>query len=135
MTITVLIFTLLSFFPLIPAWQRSPDLPGSTTDPNFWLLLQSSAMQLLGLFTAVYPLWASIKTARWRWTQIFTILGCACALAAVPIYVRLPTMWSAVVSFVGAAAQAYMTLQLALVGASGSESRVELVKDSAREVD
>jgi hypothetical protein len=135
LTIAVLIFTLLSFFPLIPAWQRSPDLAGSTADADFWLLLQSSAMQLLGLFTAVYPLWASIKTASWRWMQILIILGCACALAAVPIYVRLPTMWSAVVSFLGTAAQAYMTLQLALVGATTSEPRLELVRDSAEDVD
>jgi hypothetical protein len=42
-------------------------------------------------------------------------MGIGCAIAAIPLYLYIPTIWSALISFLGSAAQAFMTLQLALI--------------------
>lgn len=72
-------------------------------------------MQLLGLFTAIFPMYRQAKNHAWMWTQAFTAVGTACSVASIPLYLYAPTMWSALLSFFGSAAQAGMALLLALM--------------------
>jgi hypothetical protein len=101
--------------PLILGWQRSSGEPGTTADTDFYLLIQNSIMQLLGIFTAIYPLRRGLKATAFRWAQFFAVCGVACAFGSVPMYLYLPTMWSSLVSFFGAVGQAMTTLELALI--------------------
>jgi hypothetical protein len=72
-------------------------------------------MQLLGLFTTIYPLQRRSTKAAWLWAIAFSIVGSICSIGAVPLYLYVPVMWSALVSFFGSAAQALVALQLALL--------------------
>jgi hypothetical protein len=101
--------------PMILAWRSANDSPGTTTDTDFWLLVQTSALKILGLFTAIYPIYRKSTAHAWIWTWFFAGGGAACACAAIPLYLYIPTIWSALVSFLGAVTQAYMALQLALL--------------------
>ncbi|KAK4194215.1 hypothetical protein QBC40DRAFT_302326 [Triangularia verruculosa] len=79
LTAIVPIITLLAALLLIPAWYYSPTQPGSTENVDFWVTVQSTAMQLLGLFTATYPVYynrpSKPQHAAWNWSIIFTIIG------------------------------------------------------------
>ena len=84
------------------------------SDADFWLLLQSSVMQLLGLFTPMLPVYRRPSKYAWVWTWVLVAAGSCCAIIVVPLYVIAPTIWSALLSFFGSAGQAFMLLQLAL---------------------
>lgn len=117
----VSIVTLLAALPLVPAWSHSLPQPGSTDDTDFWLMLQSSTMQLLGLFTAVFPIYhRRSHGAAWNWSILFTAAGSLSAVAAIPAYLYLPTFWSGLLSFIGAGAQVYLALQLCFLASSSS---------------
>jgi hypothetical protein len=107
--------TVLGFIPIIFAWHRATDLPGSAQDADFWLLIQSSIMQLVGLFTAMFPISRQAKSHAWIWSQAFTFLGASCSIASIPLYLYAPTMWSALLSFWGSTAQAGMALSISLM--------------------
>jgi hypothetical protein len=72
-------------------------------------------MQLLGLFTAMFPIYRRSLAHAWRWAQALTVLGALCSLGSIPLYIYAPTMWSALVSFFGSAARTGMALLLALM--------------------
>jgi len=72
-------------------------------------------MQLLGLFTAMFPILRQAKSHAWKWSQVFTVLGAACSITSIPLYLYAPTIWSALFSFWGSAAQAGMALLIALM--------------------
>jgi len=111
-TITLVV----AIVPLAYAWQlpSNTKTKGSIDDVDFYLLIQNSAMTILGIFTATYPtFWREPSLAR-RWAWGLAILGCLCASAAVALYLCFPTMWSAVASFSGVAIQVYMVFQLAI---------------------
>jgi hypothetical protein len=110
-----LISIILSLVPLVLAWRISGASPGTTSDVDFYLLIQTSIMQLLGLFTAIFPMAKRPASSAWIWAQFFTIVGVLVSVAAVPMYLYLPTMWSALVSFIGSATQIAVTLELALI--------------------
>jgi hypothetical protein len=101
--------------PLILAWRLSANVLGSTSDADFYLLIQNSTMQLLGLFMAMYPIARRSGSSAWQWARVFTAAGALCAIAAIPMYLYLPTMWSALMAFFGSIAQAIMTLELVLM--------------------
>jgi len=82
-------------------------------------------LQLLGLFTTIYPMPKRTTATAWLWAQVFTILGSMCAIAAIPVYLYVSTIWSAFVSFIGSAAQGLMALQLALI----ADSRLTRLKE------
>jgi heme A synthase len=103
----------LSIIPLVLAWQRSTNNPGTSKDANFYLLVQSSVLQFPGLFTAMFPIYRRSTASAWRWAQSFTALGVLCSFGCIPLYLKAPTMWSALISFYGSAAQAGMTLLIA----------------------
>ena len=111
----------ISSIPLGLAFHNSTNkTPGSTSDSDFWLLIENSLMQILGLITT-----ASISIVPrlrephvWVWPKVLigciAVLGLDCALAAPVLYVRFCPIYSALVSFLASAAQACMVLQLAL---------------------
>jgi len=69
---------------------------------------------LLGLFIGIYPtLWqrASIDN---RWAHGLAFVGASCAIVSIPLYLKVVTIWSAVVAFMGQAIQGYMAMQLSM---------------------
>ena len=63
MTAAVCVVSLGSTSLVYLAWTRSQHNPGTTQDADFWTLLQSSIMQLLSLFTMIYPSVAKVVDA------------------------------------------------------------------------
>ena len=111
----------ISAIPLGLAFYKSTNTaPGSTSDSDFWLLIENSLMQILGLITTT--LISIVPRLRephiWVWPKFLigciAVLGIDCALAAPVLYVRFCPIYSALVSFLASAAQACMVLQLAL---------------------
>jgi hypothetical protein len=103
---------------MIQAGRLASNTTGSTSDVDFWLLIQNSIMQILGIFTAMFPMYGRSTAHAWIWAQIFTAVGSCCAIAAVPLYIYVPTIWSASVSSIGSASQGFIALQLALLANS-----------------
>ena len=103
---------------LVPAWRRSGQKAGSSTDADFWLLLQTTSMQLLSLFTTLAPLYGrnSEHSLPWPliWTRVLGVLGFCCSAGAVPLYLFVPIFWSSALSFLGSAFQTGLVLQLAI---------------------
>ena len=111
----------ISVIPLGLAFHNSTrDAPGSTSDSDFWLLIESSLMQILGLVTTtVINIVPRLREPHvWVWPKVLVgciaVLGLDCALAAPVLYVRFCPIYSALVSFLASAAQACMVLQLVL---------------------
>jgi len=109
--------TFASTIPLIFAWYHSQPVVGTTSDPDFFFLIQKSIMQVLGIFTTMYPVSRNNAASRapWYWALFFTVVGTACAVAAPFMYPYLPTFWSGFVSFAGTVAQVAMAVQLVLL--------------------
>lgn len=110
----VFLTTLISIIPLLVAWQHSTNDRGSATESDFWLLILNSIMCLVGIFCAIFPSFWYPLSAYNRWAQWLSVFGCVAAIAAIPMYRYLPTMWSALVAFLAQAIQGVVTLQLAL---------------------
>ena len=111
----------ISAIPLGLAFHKSTNnAPGSTSDSGFWLLIENSLMQILGLVTTtVINIVPRLRESHvWVWPKVLVgciaVLGLDCALAAPVLYVRFCPIYSALVSFLASAAQACMVLQLAL---------------------
>ncbi|KAL9603253.1 MAG: hypothetical protein Q9219_001274 [cf. Caloplaca sp. 3 TL-2023] len=102
--------------------------PGSTSDADFWFLIQNSFIQLLGLIiTALASLWsrngeqAKFLERPRLVTRSLSGIGLGCALSAPLCYMRAPAMANAVVSLVGSAMQVCVMMQLTLSGDVGSK--------------
>ena len=129
-TVTVAAIAI-SVFPLGLAFHISTNnAPGSTSEADFWLLIQNSLMQVLGLaattFTSLVPRPGKQHVSVWPRFLIWIVasLGLGCALFAPLLYVRAPPMYSALMSSMASAAQACMLVQLALfvdAGANGAK--------------
>lgn len=111
----------ISVIPLGLAFHNSiRNAPGSTSDSDFWLLIENSLMQILGLVTTtVINIVPRLRERHvWVWPKVLigciAVLGLDCALAAPVLYVRFCPIYSALVSFLASAAQACMVLQLSL---------------------
>ena len=111
----------ISVIPLGLAFHNSSsNALGSTSDSDFWLLIENSLMQILGLITTT--LISIVPRLRgphvWVWPKsligCIAVLGLDCALAAPVLYVRFRPIYSALVSFLASAAQACLVLQMAL---------------------
>ena len=94
------------------AWQRNPAELGTVDDANFYQLLAESTMQLLGLATLLWP--ARARLARHSRTWIWVLAGAAVVsvVTSILVYLFVSTGWSAVLSFGGTAAQAFILLQV-----------------------
>lgn len=97
------------------AYSYSTPGPGTFKDADFWLLLQGSIMQWFSLLIASSALWDKTTLPRWSWL-VPTIFALICSVIAIPLYLLVPTAWSALATTIGSAVQAFMTVQLAFVG-------------------
>jgi hypothetical protein len=109
------------------AWSHSDYSagPGSAKDADFWWLVQSTIMQVLGLLTLSVPIWQGSKlpSQNWFWTWLFIGIASLATIVAVPLYLYAPVAYSSTLVFVATACQAFVVLQLALAAnvAMGSE--------------
>ncbi len=112
-TLAVLFGIIISTIPGYKAWQRSPGHPGTVSDADFWFLVQSSMMQIVGLVTIILPLAMDgrLRFRTWFWTWLLVGLSFACSIAPIPAYLYWPTEWSATIGYLGSAAQTFVTLQ------------------------
>lgn len=103
-----------SVIPVAMAWKQADSALGSTRDSNFWQGIASGVMQLLGLFVFVWPTLKDRRLSQLTWFWIWLLAGfsAACSIVSVPLYLRVPTIWSFVFSFVGVLAQAVVQLQV-----------------------
>ena len=106
--------SLLSVVPAAIAWKYGDSVLGSTADSNFWQAVSGSILQLLGLFTFVWPTLSSPRLSQLAWVWIWMLAGFSaiCAIVSVPVYLVVPTVWSFGISFAGMLAQAVVQLQV-----------------------
>lgn len=71
-------------------------------------------MQLLSILILTVPTVSNIRLVKiaWFWTWFLAGASTTCAIAAVPLYLYVPTEWSAMLSFAGSVAQGFVTFQL-----------------------
>lgn len=69
-------------------------------------------MSILGLAAIIIPLIGSTSLAKESRTAIWclVVLSLGCVVASVPMYLFLPTEWSAEVAFIGGALQSVVIL-------------------------
>jgi predicted ferric reductase len=108
-----LVFLIGAIIPGYKAFAISmqANSPGSYGDADFWYLIQSSIMAILGNVVMVVPLlkksWFSPAYSL-MWT--FFALGLTFAIISIIIYPLLNTGWSSMVSFFGSIASAASVL-------------------------
>jgi hypothetical protein len=114
LTFLVPVTAVLSGIPAGLAFYHSSGDAGITSDPDFWQLVASSAIQILSVVTLILPTIFNIRLAKmaWVWTWIFAGVTVCCSIVAPPLYLVVSTKWSAIVSFAGSLAQTFITLQL-----------------------
>lgn len=109
----ILVFLVGAIIPGYKAFALSMQRsgPGSTEDAEFWYLIQSSIMAVLGNVVTVVPLlkksWLSPAYSL-MWT--FFMFGLAFSAISIIIYPLVNTGWSAMVSFFGSIASAASVL-------------------------
>ncbi|TKA58738.1 hypothetical protein B0A55_11604 [Friedmanniomyces simplex] len=96
----------------VKAYLCSAHTPGTTSDADFWFLVQSSATQLFGLAFGTAPIKSS-KGGPLLWWLVPTLLAGVTTCLAPVLYVTVPTEWSSYCLLTGAAVQAFMLLQIA----------------------
>ncbi|KAH7072020.1 hypothetical protein BKA63DRAFT_577635 [Paraphoma chrysanthemicola] len=105
---------LTSVIPAAVAWRRDDSIAGTTGDSNFWQAVSSSTLQLLSLITFIWPAMKDPRLSQITWVWIWVLAGfsATCTIANVPMYLVAPTIWSFIISFVGAVAQSIVQLQV-----------------------
>ncbi|KAI2470928.1 hypothetical protein F4781DRAFT_154851 [Annulohypoxylon bovei var. microspora] len=113
--VTMSIF--ISFISMCVAGTKASSAPGSTQDSDFWIQIQGAMMQISGLIVAVCNVHrgSAENPIAWRCALGLTAVGIICAVASIPMYLYLPTMWSSIASFAACVTQLIVTLELALV--------------------
>lgn len=97
-----------AFFAL--GYAHSPHRQGSINDPDFWFLVQSSIVQLLGLVVSARLEWKNVNLSKWRWV-LPTVIAGVCSIMAIPCYLVAPTEWSSFLSLVAGSTQSFMVWQ------------------------
>ncbi|KAI2624879.1 hypothetical protein GGR54DRAFT_637779 [Hypoxylon sp. NC1633] len=112
-----LVYIFASLIPMGIAFSRSPSEAGTTEDADFYLLIQNTMIQVLGLVTAVGTVYrrSHENAIAWICALSLTAIGIICAVVSVPLYLCKPTFWSAFTSFSASATQAGVTLEIALM--------------------
>lgn len=103
-----------SVIPFTLAWIRLPWEHGSPRDADFWLSLQNSLFQLLGVFLVIQPISRFAPKRAWQWACAIATAGVVFAVFAPLLFCLVPVAWSALCSFLAAAAQAAIVLELVL---------------------
>lgn len=101
-------------FPLFFAWTHAENKPGRVTDSDFLQLLASAPIQLLGIFTALWPIINNFRPDRAAWIKSWTlaIISSCFTVAAVPLYLLGSASWSGMSLLAASFMQAFLQLQL-----------------------
>jgi hypothetical protein len=105
--------TVISTASFALGYARSPHVPGTAKDADFWFLIPATFMQILGLLVSALLERERGGLPKWRWGLPTAVAG-ACSIMAVPLYLAVPKEWSSFLSLVAGATQSFMTLQLFL---------------------
>ena len=126
---TFLLSVVAGFPTFALGWQHSGTAKGTTSDADFWFLLQSCGMSLLGLLTMAIPMWTDdlLGNVHSWLTWSFVATACLCTVVAPPVYLFASTYWSAFLMTVVGSIQAWVTVQMAFVA--------RLAPKKARETD
>jgi hypothetical protein len=103
----ILLFLTAAIVPGYKAFSISmkSSTPGSIEDADFWYLIQSSIMSVLGSLTMVIPLMKkSWFSPAYGTMWMFFTLGLSFAVIAIVIYPLVNTGWSSMVAFFGSIA-------------------------------
>ncbi|KAI0108206.1 hypothetical protein F4814DRAFT_455024 [Daldinia grandis] len=122
----VLTVVAISFVFMGMAWSRSSNAPGSADDPDFYLQIQNTILQLLGLSTAMLVAHQRLfnDVTAWKYAICFSVAGALCAVLAVALYLFVPTIWSSFASFLAAIMQIGAMLQLALIAKTPKQKQL-----------
>lgn len=99
---------------------------GHVTDAEFFQLISSVPMQLLGIGTSLWPIIQDLRPNRAAWVEGWTlaVISACLTIAAIPLYILVPTSWSAMSLFGGSFIQALLQLQL-LLGIANQKSHID----------
>lgn len=79
------------------------------------MTVASSVLQLLGFYTTMLPICQYYRASAWRWSWACTVVGVCSVLAAIPVYLWLQPIWSALLSIVASVSQVFIVLQVVLL--------------------
>ena len=99
---------------IAPAFKLLYEMQGSVRDPDFWVLIQTIIMIVLGVFITVYPAWSGAAPHLKFWVSLLASIAIGCAGASIVTYLRTRAFWSILLTFAGVAFQTFMVLLLAL---------------------
>lgn len=122
-SVQLALFVFLVILAFIPGYQgfaisAQSHENGTISDSDFFYLMQSSIMSVLGNFATALPLLQSGRisgSSHFFW--VFSAMGLFSAVLSVVIYPLANTGWSSVVSFVGNVASAASVLVLTIATA------------------
>jgi hypothetical protein len=104
--------------------------PGSTDDADFWYLVQSSIMAVMGNIVMVVPfLRKSWFLPAYTLMWLFFTLGLIFAVTSIVIYPLLNTGWSSMLSFFGSVASAASVLVMTQATKRTANPVAKLKKD------
>ena len=95
------------------AYQFLPHKSGTSSDADFWFLVQICVSQFVGLILSAGGLWRQSPGSIQYWLPP-TLLAVVCIVLAVPLYLFTPTEWSNFAVIVAGAIQSVLILQLAI---------------------
>jgi hypothetical protein len=132
MWLTFIVTAVIALPTFALAWQYSPHKSGTTHDADFWFLVQTCSMQLLGLLIMAIPMWEGKELSghSWYWTWGFILVAFGGTITAPFVYCHAPTEWSSFLGIVAGAVQAFVTLQVTLI-ANGVEKGLKKVLNEA----
>ena len=104
----------LSVIPAYFAWAHAELEPGKKTDSDLFQLLASVPMQLLGIFTALWPVVNLLRPDRGAQIQSWTsaIISLCFTITAIPLYLYVSTTWSGMSLLAGSFVQFLLQLKL-----------------------
>ncbi|KAJ5895613.1 hypothetical protein N7495_007304 [Penicillium taxi] len=126
----ILLFLTAAIVPGYKAFSISmtSSTPGSIQDADFWYLIQSSIMSVLGNLTMVFPLLKkSWFSPAYNTMWISFTLGVAFSVLSIIIYPFVNTGWSSMLAFFGSIASAASVL--IITQAAGKEIPRKMKED------
>jgi hypothetical protein len=96
------------FLASIPTWlcfYATPVGYGSHLDANFYQLLSSNVLQVLGTVTLLWPtvFHARLSKMAWFWSWVLAGISFICAILSIIIYLVVSVRWSSIISVFGEA--------------------------------
>jgi hypothetical protein len=106
-------------------WSVSSHEPGTTNDPDYWFLVQSSLMQIASMVPIFFSFF-SLPSARLQprvLSWAFLGLGTLLAIMAPALYTIVPTEYSSVIAFCASVFQMLIVLEaMFLIGSRNARS-------------